>query len=76
MARTRKTIAEKISALEAQKAQLQAKIEGLKSKISELDDSVKGLQEGKKQQELENLLDTIKASGKTPEEILAALKTE
>jgi hypothetical protein len=74
MARARKTIEEKIAELDAKKADLQAKIEGIKSKVSGLDDSIKELRESQKQQELEALLDKIKASGKTPEEILAALK--
>lgn len=74
MARRRKTAEEKIGALETQKTQLQARIESYKIKIAELDASIAELQDNQKQQELEKLLEAIKATGKTPEEILAALQ--
>lgn len=75
MARVRKTAEEKIAVLEAEKAKFKAKIENLKVKMAELDASITELQDGQKQKELEDLLDAIKATGKSPEEILASLKT-
>jgi septal ring factor EnvC (AmiA/AmiB activator) len=72
--RTRKTIEARISDIEAKKAQFGVKIESYKAKISELDSQIQELQDAQKQKELENLLDVIKASGKTPEEVIAALK--
>lgn len=75
MARVRRTAEEKIAALEAEKAGIQAKIENLKAKMAEVDASIKEIQDGQKQKDLENLLEAIKATGKTPAEILASLKT-
>lgn len=74
MQRTRKTVEARISDIESKKAQIQVKIESYKAKISELDSQIQELEDVKKQKELENLLDVIKASGKTPEEVIAALK--
>lgn len=76
MARTRRTAGQKIIDLETKRTQLQARIESFKTKIAELDASIVELRQGQKQQELEKLLEAIKAAGKTPEEILAAIKTE
>lgn len=76
MARTRKTAETRLAELSAKKAQLQAKIENWKGKISELDSQIKDLTEARKQKELEQLLKAIKDSGKTPEEVLSALHTE
>lgn len=76
MARTRKTTESRLAEISAKKAQYQAKIENLKIKISELDTQVKDMTEAKKQKEIENLLQVIKASGKTPEEVISALKTD
>lgn len=74
MQRVRKPIDVRIKDIETKKAQYQAKIENYKAKISELDSQIQKLKESQKQKELENLLNIIKASGKTPEEVLAALK--
>ena len=76
MERTRKTVETRISEIEAKKAQFQAKIEGYKVKISELDSQIKELNDAQKQKSLENLLEVIKASGKTPEEVIAALNSD
>lgn len=76
MARTRKTSEQKLSELEAEKAKIQARVESMKSKIAKLDVSIKDLKEGQTQKELGALLDAIKASGKAPEEIIAALKQQ
>lgn len=62
-----------ISELEMKKAGYQSKIENYKTKISELDKEIQNLLNRQKQKELEQLLDIIKASGKTPEEVIAAL---
>lgn len=74
MARVRRTAEERVAALEAEKAKIQAKIESLKVKLTEFDASIKELQDGQKQKELEDLLNAIRATGKSPEEILATLK--
>lgn len=74
MARGTKTIDSRISEIEAQKAQFQSKIDTYKSKIADLDSKILELKETQKQKDLENLLDVIKASGKTPQEVIAALK--
>lgn len=75
MVRVRKTAEESIMVLEAEKAKIQVKIENLKLKMAEFNASIKDLQDGQKQRELEDLLEAIKATGKSPEEILTALKT-
>ncbi len=72
----RKSVDTQIADIETRKVQFQTKIDSFKAKIAELDAEIKKLQETKKQKELENLLDVIKASGKTPEEVLSALKIE
>lgn len=74
MARVRKTTDQKLSELEAKKTLLLAKIDKFKGEIAKLDSSISALQDSEKQKELENLLETIKKSGKSPEEVLAALK--
>lgn len=74
MERKRKTVAARIADIESQKAQYQSKIEGYKAKISELDSKMQELRDVQKQKELENLLDVIKSSGKTPEEVMAVLQ--
>lgn len=75
MERKRKTIETHISEIETKKAQLQVKIDGYKAKISELDAKITEYKETQKQKELENLLQVIKASGKTPEEVISALQS-
>lgn len=72
--RARKPIDVRIKDIEAKKAQYQAKIENYKAKIQQLDSQIERLKKVQKQKELENLLKIIKASGKTPEEVIAALK--
>jgi hypothetical protein len=64
-----------IAEIEAKKTQLQAKIDGYKVKIAELDSQIKELKESKKQKELESLLEVIKASGKSTEEIKALVNS-
>lgn len=73
MARRRKSIDQQISEIEQQKSQFQTKIDGYKVKISNLDAKIQALKEAQKQKELEGLLDVIKKSGKTPEEVIQAL---
>lgn len=75
MARTRKTTESRLAEISTKKAQYQAKIENLKNKISDLDMQIKNITEAQKQKELEDLLTVIKASGKTPEEVISALHT-
>ena len=74
MARVRKTTDQKLAELEAKKTLLLAKIDKFKSEIAKLDSSISTLKDSEKQKELENLLETIKKSGKSPEEVIAALK--
>ncbi|MDR3552309.1 MAG: cortexillin II [Clostridia bacterium] len=76
MARRAKTVESRISEIEAQKAQFQSKIDNYKAKIANLDAKALELIEAQKQKELENLLEVIKASGKTPEEVIAALNSD
>lgn len=76
MARTRKTSEQKLSELEAKKAKIQARVESVKSQISKLDASIRDLKDSQTQKELGALLDAIKASGKAPEEVIAALKQQ
>lgn len=73
MERARKTIEARIAEIEAKKAQFQTKIDGYKAKIAALDTQIQELADVQKQKELENLLKVIKASGKTPEEVISAL---
>lgn len=76
MERAHKTIETRITELEAKKAQYQAKIDNYKKKISALEVKVQELSDSRKQKDIENLLKVIKASGKTPEQVIAALKTD
>ena len=73
MARTRRTVEVRIADIESKKAQYQSKIENYKTKISQLDSLIQEIKETQKQKELEKLLSVIKASGKTPEEVITAL---
>ena len=75
MERPRKSIDARISEIEAKKSQFQTKIDGYKAKIAALDTQIQELYDVQKQKELENLLKVIKSSGKTPEEVIAALNT-
>lgn len=68
-----KTSEQKIAEIEAEKAKYQEKIDDYKSRISELDSQIKALNNEKRQVELDKLLDAIAASGKTVEEVLAAI---
>ena len=74
MERTKKSTEMRISEIEAKKAQYQAKIENYSSKMADLDTKIQELRDVQKQKDLESLLEIIKSSGKTPEEIIAALK--
>lgn len=74
MPRTSKTVDTRIKEIEAQRAKYQAKIEGYKAKISDLDGKIQSLKKNQQKKELENLLDVIKASGKTPEEVMASFQ--
>ncbi len=76
MERKSKTIASRISEIEAKKMQFQARIDNYKAKISDLDSKIQELQETQKQKDLENLLEIIKASGKTTEEVISALNKD
>jgi septal ring factor EnvC (AmiA/AmiB activator) len=72
--RKRKSVETRIGEIEAKKAQYQTKIDSYKAKVSALDAKIQDLKDSQKQKELEGLLKVIKASGKTPEEVLQALK--
>jgi septal ring factor EnvC (AmiA/AmiB activator) len=69
----RKSVDIQIAEIESKKSQFQIKIDTYKAKVAELDAQIKDIQESQKQKELENLLQVIKASGKTPDEVMAAL---
>ena len=73
MARRTRSTEERISEIEAGKAQLQTKIDSYKAKLAELDAKITQLNETQKQKELENLMTLIKSTGKTPEEVITAL---
>ncbi|MFT8889982.1 MAG: cortexillin II [Ethanoligenens sp.] len=68
-----KTSEEKIAEIEAVKAKFQEKIDGYKAKIAELDDQLKAIANEEKEAEVEKLLQAIAASGKSVDEIMAAL---
>ncbi|MFT8889408.1 MAG: cortexillin II [Ethanoligenens sp.] len=68
-----KTSEQKIAEIEAEKAKYQEKIDDYKGRISELDSQIKALNNEQRQVELDKLLDAIAASGKTVEEVLAAI---
>jgi septal ring factor EnvC (AmiA/AmiB activator) len=74
MERKHRTYEARISELEEQKSQFQAKINTYKAKISDCDAKLRELRESKRQQELTSLFEVIKSSGKTPEEIIASLQ--
>ena len=76
LARKSKTIEMRIAEIEEKKAQYQAKIDGYKTKISELDTKIQELYDAQKQKDLENLLEVIRASGKTPEQVISALNVD
>ncbi|NLO46706.1 MAG: cortexillin II [Clostridiales bacterium] len=69
-----KTIAVLLNELELKKAEHQKRIENYKAKIAQLDSEIKNLKDAQKQKELEKLMDLIKASGKTPEEVISSLR--
>jgi septal ring factor EnvC (AmiA/AmiB activator) len=69
-----RTIETKIAEIETKKAEYKSKIEDYKAKIASLDKKIVELKDTQKQKDLENLLEVIKASGKTPEEVIASLK--
>ena len=69
----RKSVDIQIAEIESKKSQFQIKIDVYKAKIAELDAQIKDIQESQKQKELNDLLMVIKTSGKTPEEVMAAL---
>lgn len=75
MARTRKPAEQKIRELEAMKSQLIAKMEKLKVQVAKIDSSIRSIESGRKEKELEKLLAAIQATGRSPEEVLAALKS-
>lgn len=68
-----KTAEERLKDIEDKKLEFQGRIDNYKEKISELDGQIRDLNNEKRQQELGSLLDAIQKSGKTVEEILAAV---
>lgn len=73
MPRQRKTFEARVAEIETKKAQLQTRIDAYKAKLAGLDAKIQKLKDTQKQKELDNLLHVIKSSGKTPEEVIAAL---
>lgn len=74
MQKARKPIDVKIAELQTKKSQYKVRLDAYKAKISELDTKIASLKSIQKQRELESLLDAIKASGKTPEEVISSLR--
>lgn len=74
MQKARKPIDMKIEEIQAKKNEYKLKVDNYKTRIAELDVKISNLKNLQKQKELENLLDVIKASGKTPEEVMSSLK--
>lgn len=74
MQKARKPIDVKIAEYQAKKNEYKLKVDNYKTKIAELDVKITNLKNLQKQKELEKLLDVIKASGKTPEEVMSSLK--
>lgn len=68
-----KTTEEKIENLEELKAAYQEKIEGYRAKITELDKQIKDLQYMKEQEKVQEILEAIEKSGKSVEDVLAAI---
>lgn len=68
-----RSVSDRIADIEAKKAQFQEKIDSYKSKVSALDKEIKELQESENKKQFEELLQVIQASGKTPDEVKAAL---
>lgn len=68
-----KTPEERIADIESKKSEYQTKIENYREKIAELDKQIKELQGAKQQEEMSKLLDAIQKSGKSVEEVLAAV---
>lgn len=74
MQKTRKPIDARIAEIQEKKNQYKLKVDNYKTRIAELDAKITNLKSIQKQKELEKLLDVIKASGKTPEEVMSSLK--
>lgn len=70
-----KTLEERVSEIETKKAEYQAKIDNYRERISELDKQVKDVEDVQQQEKVAKLLDAIVKSGKTVEEVLAAVGT-
>ncbi len=68
-----KTTEEKIENLEAQKTIYQGKIDSYRAKITELDKQIRGLQYLKEQEKVQEILKVIEKSGKSVEDVLAAI---
>lgn len=68
-----KTLEERIAEIESKKAEYQDKIDNYRERISELDKQIKDLQSIKEQEKVQELLDTLEKSGKSVEDVLAAL---
>lgn len=68
-----KTPEERIADIETQKVAYQNKIENYKARISDLESQIRELREEQKKAKIGELLERIEASGKTVEEILAAV---
>lgn len=68
-----RSLEDRLVELESQKSELSSKIESWKEKISEIDTQIQDLKDEQERKEVSKLLEAIKASGKTPEEILASM---
>ena len=68
-----KTPEEKIADLEAQKTAYQEKIDGYRAKISDLDKQIKEVHSLKEQEKVQVLLEAIEKSGKSVDDVLAAI---
>jgi septal ring factor EnvC (AmiA/AmiB activator) len=74
--RKRKSVELQLTELEEAKAKYQAKVDNYKAKVTEIDLKIRKLKDIQKQRSLEKLFDAVKASGKTPEEIIAVLNAK
>lgn len=65
---------EKIADIQGKKSEYQVKIDNYCERISELDKQIGELQNERQQEEVAKLLDVIQQSGKSVEEVLAAVE--
>lgn len=70
---SKKSIETQITEIEAKKELYQSKINNLKDKIADLDYQIKEIKNTQEKKQYDDLLKLIKASGKTPDQVMAAI---